>query len=305
MLTFIRKHRWARILGASLICGWVFYSIASFCNQQTDGFSVARIHSDLPFNPAWETQALSPEKKEELLSIFHQKFHYLGVGGQCYAFASEDGHYVIKFFKHKIRKPFSFFYRTSLPKPFEKSRLKKWNKALYKLNRDFTSYKIAYEDLPEETGLLFIHLNKSSDLQRSATIVDKLGIAHTIALDEIEFIVQKRATMAYTFIEELMAKGNTAAAKKAMHSILDVIVSRCKKGIFDEDARIHRNFGFIDSKPIFIDVGRFRRDPERQKPIVYQNDLKDITGRLRDWLEQSYPPLVPILDEELHEYQKA
>ena len=302
-MSILRSKLLRTLVGLGLF-GAAFYYTASFCDQQTDGFSVARIHSELPFDPAWETASLPSDQKEEILQILNQKFHYLGFGGQCFAFASEDGKYVIKFFKHKIRKPFSFLLQTPLPDPFEKKRLKKLNKALFKLHRDFNSYKIAFEDLREETGLLFIHLNKGSDLKQSMTIVDKIGIEHQITLDNVEFVLQKRAKLVYSYIDELMAKDDTESAKAAMRSILDVIVSRCKKGVFDEDARIHRNFGFIGSKPIFIDVGRFRRDSQRTDPEIYKTDLEDITGRFRDWLEETYPKLVPILDEELYEYQK-
>ncbi len=300
----IHLNKTSRFFFTSMIVGALFYSAACFCNKQTGNFSVARIHSDLAYNPAWETTPLSVQKKAQMKQILDQKFHYLGCGGQCFAFASEDGQYVIKFFKHKIRKPYSLFLRASLPAPLEKKRLKKLNKALYKLDRDFTSYKIAYEDLCDETGLLFIHLNKGNDLDQTITIIDKIGIAHQIDLDNIEFVVQKRATLVYSYIEDLMTKGDVEKAKLALHSILDVIISRCKKGIFDEDARIHRNFGFIGSQPIFIDVGRFRRDPERKEPLVYKNDLENIIGRFRHWLEESYPELVSTLDEELYALQK-
>ena len=74
--------------------------------RKVDGFSVALIHSGLTFNPAWETAPASPE----LDPIFSQKFHYLGCGGQSFAFVSDDGQYVIKFFKFRLfRQPYHFF----------------------------------------------------------------------------------------------------------------------------------------------------------------------------------------------------
>lgn len=297
-------QRFLRFILVACVLGVVFHCIVLFCHRQTDNFTLARIHSDLPFNPAWEISPLSPEKKIELKQLFNQKFYYLGCGGQCFAFASEDGNYVIKFFKHKIRKPFTLFLKIPLPGTLNQKRLKKWNRALFKHNRDFNSYKIAYEDLREETGLVYIHLNKSDDLNQLVTIVDKIGIVHQIDLDKIEFIVQKRAKLVYTYIEEVMTQKNLQEAKTALHSLLNIIISRCKKGIFDEDARIHRNFGFIGTQPIFIDVGRFKRDPERTRPSVYKNDLLHIIGRFRQWLEKSYPELVLIFDEQLHEFQQ-
>ena len=118
-----------RFFIAPIICAVVFYYIGSFCDQQTDRFSIARIHSDLPFNPAWETAFLSAEKKAELRKLLDQKFHYLGCGGQCFAFASEDGSYVVKFFKHKVRKPFLLLLNMSLPVQLKKACRKKLDKA--------------------------------------------------------------------------------------------------------------------------------------------------------------------------------
>jgi hypothetical protein len=289
---------------APVICAIAFYYTASFCHQKTDRFYVAKIHSELPFHPEWETAPLNTEKQMELRKLLDQKFYYLGSGGQCFAFASDDGKYVVKFFKHKTRKPFNFLLKAPLPGKLKKACRKKLDRMDFKLNRDFTSYKIAYEDLNQETGLLYIHLNKGTSLKQSITIVDKIGVAHQIALDDVEFVVQKRAELAYTYVDDLMAKGDVEAAKKALHSMLEVIVARCKKGVFDEDARIHRNFGFIDAQPIFIDVGRFRHDPSRKQPAIYKQDLADITERFRGWLQESYPPLAPILEEELNAFQK-
>lgn len=279
------------------LCAGVVYCLASsVCEPLTDNFSVARIHSDLPYNPAWETAPLSEEKMQELDSALQATFHYLGCGGQCFAFASDDGKYVIKFFKHRIRKPYSYFLNTPLAK-------RKLEKAVFKLNRDFTSYKIAYEELREETRVLYIHLNKGTALNRSVAIVDKLGIRHTIPLDDIEFVVQARAQLAYDHIDELMERGDIEAARGALRGILDVIASRCKKGIFDEDPSIHRNLGFIADKPIFIDVGRFVHDQRRMEPAVYLADLGIVTKRFRSDLQDTHPELVSLLDEELHAFE--
>lgn len=292
-----------KFLFFTLSLGIAYHFTASFCDKQTDGFSVARIHSELPYNPEWETAPPLDEMQKELDAALSQKFHYLACGGQCFAFGSEDGKYVIKFFKHRIRKPYSYLMNAELPRFFGKLRNRKLDKALTKLRRDFTSYKIAYEDLPEETGLIYIHLNKGTKLNRSVTIVDKIGIKHQIPIDGTEFVVQKKAQLAYSHIEDLMAVGDTVQARQSLHAILDVIVSRCKKGVFDEDPKIHRNFGFLGDKPIFIDVGRFVKDSNRKDPAVYKADLLTITKRFRKWLKDAHPELVDILDEELCEFQ--
>ncbi len=265
---------------------------------------MAFIHSDLPYNPAWETKPISNETRLELEAIFSQKFRYLGCGGQSFVFVSENNEYVIKFFKHRLfRKPYSIFLTLPLPSVIELSRLRKLNRALFKLNRDFTSYKLAYEELREETGLMYIHLNKGTELKRTLNIVDKIGIEHEIDLDEVEFVVQKHADQLCPRIDALTAEGDITGARNTLHSILEVIIKRCKKGIFDEDPRIHNNLGLIGQRAIFMDVGRFVRDPERSIPSVYYNDLKAIIDkRFRPWLERCHPELIPFLDEEMDKF---
>jgi hypothetical protein len=278
-----------------------FYLTANFCEKKTDGFSMALIHSDLTYDPKWEISALSRETDLELERIFSQKFHYLGCGGQSFAFVSEDNEYVIKFFKQKnFRKPYSYLLTLPLPSILELSRLRKLDKALFKMNRDFSSYKLAYEELREESGLIYIHLNKGTQLNSSLKVIDKIGIEHEIDLDQIEFVVQRRAEHLYPYINALMANGDLTGAKQSLHAVLEIIVSRCKKGIFDEDPRIHNNLGLIGSKAIFIDIGRFVRDPQRVLPSVYLNDLNLIIAkRFYSWLEDNHPILLPILLEDL------
>lgn len=269
----------------------LYHFTEAFCRKQTDNFSVARIHSDLVWNSDWETPALNPEAQSEVSHALSQKFYYLGCGGQCFAFESEDGHYVIKFFKHKIRKPYRYFLDLN-PHKFKK--------IFRKIHRDFVSQKIAFEDLPEETGLLYVHLNKGSSLSHSTCIVDKIGIEHCIALDQVEFVLQRKAQLIYDHFAKLMAAGDLLQAKQAVHALLETVIKRCKKGIYDEDPSLHRNFGFIGEKPMFIDTGRFVRDDSRKDPAVYKKDLETITNRLRHWLNTSYPELTATLDEALH-----
>lgn len=280
---------------ATALCLWVLYHFAaSFCNQQTDGFSIARIHSDLSFNPKWEIAPIKKEKQNEVEKALSQEFRYMACGGQCFAFGSEDDQYVIKFFKHRIRKPYSYF-----TKIFKK----KFEKAKYKLHRDFTSYKVAYEDLPEETGVIYIHLNKGMAPVPSVTIVDKLGIKHLLKLDGVEFVLQKKAELAYSRIDHLVEQGDPMKIRQALRSIIDVIVARCQKGYFDEDAKIHRNFGFVGDEPVIIDVGRFIPDSKRKEVGIYRADVLAITKGMRSWLKEKHPELVATLDEELNGYQ--
>lgn len=253
-----------------------------FCHDKTDGFTILRIQSELP-----KSEGISTEAPPD---VFSQEFTYLGSGGQAYAFVSKDNQYVLKFFKHHHHTlP---FWRSLLPKASirEKKREKK-------RLRDFTSYRLCMEQLPEESGLLYVHLEKTDHLKTEVRIIDKIQIAHKIDLDSTAFILQKRATLAYEHLDALIERGDLLKAQEALISICDLVISRCQKGIYDEDPKIHRNFGFVDGKAILIDVGRLKRDPCRIDPRIQHSDLIQITSRLKTHLETRCPQLATFLED--------
>ena len=276
-----------------------FFKVSTFCENQTDKFCLSRIFSALEYNAGWETSPLSELKQKDVDAILDQKFIYLACGGQCWAFLSEDGTSVIKFFKHHRRTLPVWIKALPLPAILSEKRKKRLQKKEGKLVRDFASYKLSFERLNQETGVLFVHLNKSKNLKKRLTIVDKLGIEHTISLDDVEFVLQRRADLVYPHIKALVKNNDRKGAEAAIRSIVDLIVTRCKKGVFDEDPRIHRNFGFIGGQALIIDVGRLVNDPQRKKSEVYIRDLHKITIRFREWLLKKHPTLAPVLDQEI------
>lgn len=273
------------------------YWTEKFCVYQTDGFTLLKMQSTLAFNPKWEVTEPLPQK---ITSLLCQKFTYLNSGGQCYAFASEDGTIVIKFFKHHLRRLPWLLAHLPLPPKYAALREKQRVKRLCKLDRDFTSYKIAYEMLREESGLLYLHLNKTKNANLSTTIVDKLGISHKLDLNTIEFIIQYKADLALTHLKKLIQGEQIDQGKEAINSILSLIISRCQKGIYDEDPRLHCNLGFKEEKAMLIDIGRLRVDPKRIEQKVYREDIKHITYKLNQWLLKESPELANYLEERLN-----
>ena len=282
---------------------WAFFQVSAFCEKQTDKFRLTRIFSTLQHDARWETTPLSEVQSKEVDAILSQKYTYLGSGGQCYAFLSEDGKSVIKFFKHHRRTLPAWIKILPLPIQLAVKREKRLRAKEGKLLRDFASYKLSFERLKQETGVIFVHLNKTSHLNKQLMIVDKLNIEHKLSLDDVEFVLQKKADLVYPHIKELVKKNDQEGAQKAIRSIVELIVSRCQKGVFDEDPRIHRNFGFIEDNALIIDVGRLIHDPERKKPEVYIKDLHKITARFKAWLTEKHPTLVPVLDQEIERVQ--
>ncbi len=238
-----------------------FYGAKQFCQQATDGFTILQLAAPLP-----ELSVSSGVPRD----VFDQPFHYLGRGGQAFVFASQDGHYVIKFFIHQRK--------------------------IVKRERDFTSYRIAGADLKEESGLACVHLNRTVDLKKQLTIVDKLGIAHSIDLDNKAFVLQKKADLFYPYLEQLLKTGQREKVQEAIASLVALIGARCEKGVYDEDAKLHRNFGFLENRAIFIDVGRFRKDTVDKK-----REAAKILQPLQVWLEGRDPALTKYVQEKIDE----
>jgi len=275
----------------------LFMQVEHFCHKRTKGFALNRILSDLSPREDWVIPAQTD--LAEIRSILNQTFTFLGKGAQCYAFLSQDQQYVLKFFRFDHLKP--ALWLTHFPLPFflhayrdEKIALNKG-----KTERTFESYKIAYQDLKEDTGLVFIHLNKSSDLQLRTTIVDKLGIAHCLDMDSMHFLLQKRAQLLYPTISQWIENNHLEQAKKGVKDLLVLIASRCKKGIRDKDPDLLTNFGFIQNVPVQIDVGRFSKETGTRSES-YREEIARITDKFNTWLIEQSPELSDYLQKQIH-----
>jgi len=167
--------------------------------------------------------------------------------------------------------------------------------------RDFFSYKVAFEELKEETGMIYTHLNRSSDLNQKLEITDRLGIHHLLNLDHFDFIVQRRAERVYDRIDHLMQTQDLASAKKALNQVFALITTRAKKGFRDRDPNIRTNCGFLGEKAVKIDVGRFVRNEMMKTNQECKQELLRITAPFESWIQTHHPQLLPIYQQELRE----
>jgi hypothetical protein len=267
-----------------------------FCHNKTDGFALRKILSDRSLYPEW---GITPPALQEMAAIkaaLSQPYRYLGKGAQLYVFGSDDGHYVLKFFRQEHIRPRAWFW--ILP---THHREEKVQCSFRKLQKDFRSYKIAYETLKEETGLIYLHLNKSEDLHLRIPVYDKIGVEHWIELDEMQFILQKRAEMVYPTLANWIENGEIAKAKGTLTELVQILKNRFEKEIFDKDPDLNTNFGILDGHPIQIDVGRFRKDNFYSNKQVYKLEIMRITDNLKQWLEGNCPELSFHLQREIQQ----
>lgn len=273
-----------------LVAGAVFL-LYRFCEKETAGFSVGKIA------PA------AKEKEGEFLpdgvgEILEQKFHYFARGGQAFVFLSQDGRYVLKF----LRKRFcpEFLLNFLLPKFVKMAVEKKRAYVQKKWVRDAKSYELARDELSDETALLWLHLNKSS-LGRTIEISDKLNIAHKLNLDQHAFLLQKRAEPILTHLEWQIGQKKIDEAKKTLDQIIALVLLRLDKQIVDEDLHLDKNMGVLEEKPVFIDIGRLKKEDRAKKPQEARAYLTSLFSRLKKWLDAEDPDLANYLTKTIQD----
>lgn len=277
------------------------YGLGRIYFHVTDGFTMENITSDFPYDPRWEIRPLNPQEQVVVDNVLNQKFKYLGKGCQSYVFESEDGNYVIKFFKYqRFRNKFLIDTFTFIP-AVNRYRDIRAAKKQRKLEGVFSSWKIAFEDLKPETGLVFVHLNKSSNLQKTILFTDKTGIEHSVNADEVEFLVQRKAKMLCPTIDAHMANNDIQGAQELLLKLLGTILSEYNRGYADNDHALMQNTGVMDGTPVHIDVGQFVKNPEVMQPIVYKQELFTKTYKFRIWLKEHHPELATFLEGQLRE----
>lgn len=239
---------------------------------------------------------LSEWESLELKRILSQEFRYLGSGAQCYAFISADGKYVLKFFKIKHLVPKRWLKLVPIP-GLGQYRFNKIEKRILRHRELFTSYKLAYEYLKKETGVVFIHLNKTKELGTRVNLYDRSFNCYRLDLDKYEFVLQKKATLVRDRIIALMQREDREGALKAIEALLNQVVNQCKKGYVDRDSGVSHNYGFIGEDVIHFDAGRILYDSAAKTPVYYHREVLRVAKKLEDWLESSYPELIDDVEE--------
>lgn len=268
----------------------LFVGAERICHKLTHGFRLSNIYSNLPTDPARETSPLTEQEMASVRSLLSQPYTFLDSGGESYAFVSEDGEYVLKFFKHHHMCLHSWMDPILPQKEIDRRKMR--------FNRFFKSCKLAYEVFRKETGLIFVHLSKSDDLNIQLTIFDPNHIAHQVNLNELEFALQKKVSMAAPIFADLAETGQLDIAKARLDTLVELIVHRCEVGLADHDAQL-RNFGFLDDEVISVDLGCFSFDETLKNSQGIQRTLLHESAKMRKWIKTTYPELEAHLNEKI------
>lgn len=296
MLIFLAMRRW--------ILKFFFIALAIFAFGRgyyllTDDFRMGNVIFDLPQDPQWTTPSLTADEQVKVDKILAQEFYYIGKGSQSYAFGSEDGRYVLKLFKLKHMKP-SFFVKM-LPSltVFEHYKTKYFERKKYLLDRLFSGYILAFEKNRDESGIIYVQLNKTGGHAKPLIIHDKVGLRHVVKPDQVYFVVQEKGIPTEAVLRNALDSGNVELAKKRMHQIFDLYLIEYSKGLSDKDLAVMRNTGFVGDRPIHFDVGELTENEEIKRTSVSMDDFDIIARQFDQWFKVNYPRDHPQFVQEI------
>lgn len=275
------------------------YGLGRLYFYTTAGFTLGNIHSDLSHHVQWDTREPTEEETLKFRESIAQDYYYLGKGCQSYVFLSQDGKYVIKFFKFQRVRPqnwIDFFTFIPSVKEYQNNKIKEKEN---KLNNLFLSCKLAFDDLKNETGVIYVHLNKTDHLHHSLRIYDKLGLSHQLDLDRLEFVIQHRASMLADTIDDLMSAGQIDQSKLLIDKLLIMVLSEYYSGYADNDHALMQNTGVLNGNPIHIDVGQLIYNNTVRDPAVYHQEIMNKMTQARNWLKERHPELLDHLNNRL------
>jgi hypothetical protein len=210
-----------------------------------------------------------PPLSSEMQEILSQPFTFLGKGRQCFAFASQDGKYVLKCPRTNIfETPFWHTRKESMRKQFV-----------------FESFRLAAEELQEETGVILFHRGGGSGV---LTLIDRLGCCYKFPIDQTVFVLQHRFplwTPAYL---------KACDKRPLLQGLVDLVAKRASHGIVNRDGSFLKNYAWDGEKVYQIDVGDFFRLDWAQEDILHKA-LEDTLSPVCKWLPEEEATLLRAL----------
>lgn len=209
-------------------------------------------------------------------AILKQPFYYLDKGKQSYVFLSEDGLYVLKFFAAKG--PSKKYYRL------------------------LEGYHLGYEYFPRHAGLLHIHVFFNAKVNITVNLISRMGRRYFVDLNTHPFVLQRAAEPTGRALARLLKARDLEAAKKYLGMLVEMYLKEYSAGIYDADYNFIYNTGFVDGKPLHLDLGRLIADERAKDPAFYRMKMKkSFHDRLFFWLQRHFPKYRQEIVEEMDE----
>jgi hypothetical protein len=240
--------------------------------SRSDGFS--------PFLIQTKSSMQTFISKEEGISVLNQPFYYLARGRQAYVFESHDKKWVIKFFNQ------SYFATPFYMRLFGEKEINKRN-----LRKKFyeTSYQLSFDELDDE--IYCVHLGNGGDFPE-IVVYDNINQNINIDLRNTSFVLQKKGKEIFDYFSDVFEKEGDEGLKKLIDSFVYALNLRLKNSIIDLDNDFQHNWGGAEGKIFQLDPGRLCKVENLSK----EKELNKTCTKLRRWLLEHHPSVVPYLD---------
>lgn len=212
--------------------------------------------------PAKETCESSLFPLKDFLS---KPMHFIGVGSQCLVFAPKESPYVLKICKATRYQNF-----------FSSCQRKQ-----QRLHNDCENYEIAFSKLSEQTGIVYLHLHKTSSLKTKIQLIDPLHLPYKASADDLVFYIQKKAI---PFSEYLQTSSDTEQ-RLLLSSLLTSIEEQTSLGVRIKDIHPLKNIGVVRNRPIWIDPGRM----EKRQTAYSKEETEVLLDKMRSLLTPFFP----------------
>lgn len=277
-------RKWLKIILTLSVLAGACYGAGRAYFAWTDGFSIQNIQSPKYFKEQWSVRNATKQEEEIAQSVLSQRFTYFSKGCQSYVFISNDQKYVLKFIKYQRFCTKPWLDALSFIPALDSYRAARMDYKLDKLRKLLVGWQTSYNDLPKETGVVWVHLNEGQGPSREIEIVDKLGRSHRIDLRDYQALLQVKADMLCNTLECLVNDNRIDQAKELVDHTLAMILGIYHKGYADNDHALMQNTGVLNGSPMPIDVGQLEKDPGASQPNIYKQALFNKTYRFKRWL---------------------
>ncbi len=267
-------------------------------------FNPKLIESHFPPRKEWEVK-VSSDRERFFSTVCQQTLTWLGRGMQAVVFETQDEKYVVKFFQlGRLRENLDRGFVQNL---FSQETKEKRQERLAHREEIFSSSKMCFEELQDETGIVYVHLNRTKDKVQGIKLVDKYGQSHRIRGDDSSFVVQKKAKYLIPTINKLMEHGKVEETQARVNQVFELLISLARKGFADGDDALIRNnnIGLAEDRAIYIDTGHLFRAPNLDVAERMRYEFQVRLDPLEKWLNIAYPEIGAYYRERRNEILAA
>jgi hypothetical protein len=279
------------------LSGYTLYSV-QILNQRLEPlpkiyqpFSAESLLNTYPHKHEWDVSTPAEMMNFVRNFLLRQKFYWLGRGQQSSVYLSKDGEYVIKLFpqsRHQEQllkeRPLKFLFNKHFRKSAERTAAHR--------ERVFVGSKLCYEECPEESGIVYVHLNRTDNFLSTIKLIGPGERIQRIKGDQLSFVVQRRADYVVPTFQKLMEEGKVEEAKLRLEQIFTLLYDMAAKGLIGRDTNLisGNNIGFTKERAICIDVGAVAKEVvDVEAHMRWEFDER--VAPLYDWLRIKYPAL--------------